>query len=212
LVTALLLPGFVFLANTGDLTFYFREPAPPGQFPYVLSRVFALYALTLVWLQILLGALRPELERSFGYRQLVRLHTLLGVTTLGLLVGHALLYLTGVAMRSGAFPYAALVPDFTAHYYPRRLALGASALYLALLGALSAALRRRPWMKGVWRKLHTVNYAVFALGAWHGLSIGSDTRLEPLQALCIFFIATILLAALWRVSGVRTATSSASAR
>ena len=205
LVATLLLPGLVFLANTGDLTYYFREPVPPGQFPYVLSRAFALYALTLIWLQILLGALRLDLERSLGYRQLVRVHTLLGVTTLGLLVGHALLFLTGVAMRSGEFPYATLVPDFAALYYPRRLALGAAALYLALLGALSAALRRRVWMQGIWRRLHALNYAVFALGAWHGLAIGSDTRLEPLQALCMFFITTILLAALWRVSWGRVA-------
>jgi predicted ferric reductase len=199
LAAGLLLPGLVFLSNTGDLAYYFRRPVPAGQFPYVLSRLFALYALTLIWLQILLGALRPDLERGLGYRHLVRLHTTLGIATLGLLLGHVALFQLGATIRSGQFPTPNLVPNYFMPYYPSQIAFGATALYLALLGALAAALRRKPWMRNVWRKLHAVNYAVFALGAWHGLAIGSETRLQPLPLLCYFFVATIALAVLWRL-------------
>lgn len=203
LIATLLLPGLVFLGNTGDLTYYVRHPVPPGQIPYVLARLLALYALTLIWIQILLGALRPELERALGARHLVHLHTALGATTLVLLLGHASLFIAGVTIRSGAFPVAYLVPDFSQNYYARRLALGATALYLALLAGLSAALRRRTWMRGIWRRLHALNYLVFALGAWHGLAIGSETRLQPLPILCGFFAGTIAVAALWRVIAAR---------
>lgn len=204
LAAGLLIPGFVFLSNTGDLAYYFRRPVPAGQFPYVLSRLFALYALTLIWLQILLGALRDDLERALGYRHLVRLHTTLGVATLGLLLGHVALFQLGVTIRSGHFPTHNLVPNVFTHYYASQIAIGATALYLALFGALAAGLRRMPWMQGIWRKLHAVNYAVFALGAWHGLAIGSETRLQPLRPLCLFFVATIALAALWRLFGKRS--------
>jgi predicted ferric reductase len=201
LAAGLLIPGLVFLSNTGDLAYYFRRPVPAGQFPYVMSRLLALYALTFIWLQILLGALRPELERELGYRHLMRLHTTLGVATLALLLGHVALFQLGVTLRSGHFPTPNLVPNYFAHYYASQIALGATALYLALVGALAAALRRKPWMRNHWRKIHAVNYAVFALGAWHGLAIGSETRLQPLRPLCLFFVATIALAALWRLFG-----------
>lgn len=199
LVVTLLLPGLVFLGNTGDLSYYFHKPAPPGQFPYVISRLLALYALTLIWLQIMLGVLRQELERGLGARQLTRLHTVLGTSTILLLVGHAALFLAGVAIRSGHFPLAYLVPDFSQHYYAQRVALGAAALYLALIAGLAAALRRRPWMRSRWRGFHALNYLVFALGAWHGLAIGSETRLQPLQALYLFFVASVSGVLLWRL-------------
>jgi predicted ferric reductase len=199
MATALLLPGVVFLSNTGDLTYYLRRPAPPGQLPYVLSRLFGLYALALIWLQVLLGALRPDLERSLGYHKLVRLHTTLGVATLAVLLGHVALFQTGVAMRSGHFPAPNLVPNYFTHYYASRIALGATALYLALAAGLAAGLRRQRWMRHIWRKLHALNYLAFALAAWHGLAIGSETRLQPLQGLCAAFVATIALAVLWRI-------------
>lgn len=196
---ALLLPGLVFLTNTGDVAYYLRRPSPAGQIPYVISRLFALYALTLIWLQILLGALRREIERGLGVQRLVRLHTRLGVVTLALMGGHVALFQLGATLRSGQFPTPNLAPDYFGPFYPSHIALGATALYLALLGGLAAGLRGKPWLRGVWRKVHALNYAVFALGAWHGLAIGSETRLQPLPALCFFFVATIASALGWRL-------------
>jgi predicted ferric reductase len=210
LAAVLLLPGLVFLSNTGDLAYYFRRPVPAGQLAYVISRLCAVDALALIWLQILLGALRLELERSLGVRRIVRLHTTLGVVTLALVVSHVALFQGGATVRSGQFPTPNLVPNYFTPFYPSHLALGATALYLALLGGLAAALRTRPWMRRHWRKIHAVNYAVFGLGAWHGLAIGSETRLQPLHALMIVFVATIVLAILWRLIGrPRTAPASA---
>ena len=218
LLISLVVPGLVFLWNTGDLSYYFRQPVPPGQFAYVISRLLALYALTLIWLQILLGALRPDLERGLGMRSLLRLHAALGATTLLFLVGHAALFLAGVSIRSGQFPASYLLPDFSQHYYPRQVALGAAALYMALVAGVSAALRGRRWLRGWWRRLHRLNYGVFVLGAWHGLSIGSETRLQPLQAMCTAFVVTIGAALAWRTlrsrrpgrhrSGVEAASSA----
>jgi predicted ferric reductase len=210
LAAALLLPGLVFLSNTGDIAYYFRRPAPAGQLAYVVSRLCALYALSLIWLQILLGALRPELERTLGVRRIVRLHTRLGVVTLALVAAHVALFQAGVTVRAGHFPTPNLGLNYFMPFYPSHIAIGATALYLALLGALAAAFRTRPWLRKHWRKIHAVNYAVFGLGAWHGLAIGSETRLQPLYALVVLFLATIALAVLWRLIG-RPRPASASA-
>jgi hypothetical protein len=129
----------------------------------------------------------------------VRLHTTLGTVTLGLLVGHVALFQLGATIRSGHFPTPNLVPNYFMPYYAAQIAFGATALYLALIGAVAAALRRRRWMQGIWRKVHMVNYAVFGFAAWHALAIGSETRLQPLHALCVVFVVTILAAGWWRI-------------
>jgi predicted ferric reductase len=177
-------PGLVFLASTGDLGLYFREPVPPGQFLYVLAKVTGLYAITLIWVQLMLGALRPWLEAAFSPGALARLHLRLGPLALLLVLAHALLFASAVSLRSqGHFPWTLFVPQLTGPYYPRRVSLGVMALFLLFTAAAGAALRRRRGFRAVWRKLHVLNYAVFALALLHSFSIGSETRTEPLTAL-----------------------------
>ncbi len=197
LVFGLTSPGLVFLRSTGDLGLYFREAVPPGQFLYVLAKLAGLYAIALIWLQLVLGALRPWLESHFSSRAVLRLHVRLGPLALLLILTHALLFAAAVSLRSETgLPWALFVPQLTGPFYPRMVSLGVLALLLVLIAAVAATLRQWPAFRVVWRKLHFLNYAVFGLALLHSFSIGSETRTQPLAMLYGGMLVTAAVAPL----------------
>lgn len=74
-----------------------------------------------------------------------------------------------------AFTPAEVFVPFAAHYRPLWIALGIVAAYLAVAVWASEYVRR--WIGFAWwRRLHYLTFAVFLLGAVHGLGAGSDSR------------------------------------
>ncbi len=86
-------PGYTFFAKSSGTT----EILTSGQADlsiklFTIFRLFGLYAFTLVWSQIMLGAFRLPLTRLYGARVL-KLHMALGIFTLLFASFHPILFM-----------------------------------------------------------------------------------------------------------------------
>ncbi len=118
-------------------------------------RITALYALTLVFLNVVTGSFRPLLSRVFKPRPLFRAHNI-----------------TGAAGFSVALTHGILIAVYGA--WPGFTKLGPVTIYI-LAVTTSTALARRFLKKG-WRVIHRLNYAVFVVAVVHAFQVGSDLK------------------------------------
>ena len=82
-----------------------------------------------------------------------------------------------------------LIP-LASHYRPEWMAFGIVALYLGIAIGISTWIRPLIGYK-VWRQLHVLTLAVFALATIHGLGTGSDTQTP--WAIGIYLVSTVLV-------------------
>ena len=170
LIALLLIPGITHILHTGDWVAYFRDNSLDGQFLYILSKLIGLYAIVLLWLQLMSGLLRIRLFD--GWRPLI--HRNLGLVTLSLVVLHVTLFVAGVSIRNGHFAYKLLLPNLFGHYFQKIVALGVIALWLLIIATVCAVIRNR--LPIVWKWGHRMMLVVFALGFMHSYLIGSEAR------------------------------------
>ncbi|HET7581267.1 MAG TPA: ferric reductase-like transmembrane domain-containing protein [Candidatus Limnocylindria bacterium] len=139
-----------------------------------VARVGGMVAYVLATASVVLGLLLSLGVRSPRWPRFItnELHRFLSVLTV-----------TFVAIHTAAVfidPFTAFTPaevlvPFAAHYRPLWIALGIVSGYLAIAVWASEYVRSRigyAW----WRRFHYLAFAVFALGALHGVGTGSDTR------------------------------------
>lgn len=141
-------------------------------------RLGALWAVTLLFANIVTGAFRPWFGRLFRPRAVHRFHHAVGLTGFALAVAHGVM-----AAVFGIVGYA-IAPVW----------LGPLALALLAL-AIAAALLRTRWRRR-WRWIHRVNYLVFFIVLTHGLVIGADLGREPLLRVWGGLYAAVALAGL----------------
>lgn len=170
LVALLLVPGITHMLHTGNWEIYFRNDSLDGQFLYILSKLVGLYAIILLWLQLMSGLVR----NVFFFDWHPVMHRNLGLLILSLVVLHVVLFVAGVSIRNGYFAYKLLLPNFFGSYYPKIVALGIVALWLLIMAAVFAAVRNK--LPVVWKWAHRLMLAVFALGFVHSYLIGSEAR------------------------------------
>ncbi len=97
-----------------------------------------------------------------------------------------------------AFTPAEVLVPFQAHYRPLWIALGVVSGYLAIAVWASEYVRKRigyAW----WRRFHYLAFAVFVLGAAHGLGTGSDSQAWWALAIYALTIGSVALLIGWRV-------------
>jgi DMSO/TMAO reductase YedYZ heme-binding membrane subunit len=122
------------------------------------------------------------------------LHRFLAMLGLGFIALHAsaLVLDNTVHVSIAALFVPGLVP-----YRPLWSAFGVLAAELMLLVYASSALRRRIGVR-VWRRLHWLTYAVFALATVHGLAAGTDGGRPWALALYGGAVGAVAAAAGWR--------------
>jgi DMSO/TMAO reductase YedYZ heme-binding membrane subunit len=139
-----------------------------------VARAGGMLAYVLATASVVLGLLLSLGVRSQRWPRFItnELHRFLSVLTLIFVVIHTIAVL--VDPFTAFTPAEVLVP-FASHYRPLWIALGIVAGYLALAVWASEYVRGRigyAW----WRRFHYLAFAVFVLGALHGVGTGSDTR------------------------------------
>lgn len=146
--------------------------------PLALANLSAMYAFTLIFMNIMTGALAPWSYAVFGPRGGNRVHLLTGVTGFLLALAH------GAIM---------LAEKYFQGYGPVWI-VGPVALGLLAVTGLAALDRAR--LKKLWRAIHQVNYAIFIAVYAHALWIGVDLRRDSSasDALLLLFTAYVLLA------------------
>jgi predicted ferric reductase len=177
------LPVAIFLWHTRPAPFFLTDPFPPGQSIYIMMRPAGHIAFVLIFFQIVLGSNGPALARWLGCSNLAPLHRSLGLITLSFVLLHPLLFAWSRSLRANHLEIVAtFLPNPWENYWERMLFIGALGFYLFCLGTM-AALFRSHLNPLCWRIVHSFNYAAFLLAFWHAISIGSETRIFPLQIL-----------------------------
>lgn len=191
-VVTLFIPVLVWLVSTGAPQAYLTHRVPPGQSLFVASKLCALLALTLFWLQCMTALARfsPALQ---GLMRLTRMqHIVLGSAAVGMIAAHVALFMAASGMRTGHAAFNLLIPHFDLGYYSVHVGYGAMALWLLVLAVIAGALRMSG--RARWRWLHRAVFVVFVLAMVHGVSIGTETRFG-LMKYVYAFIALSMTAA-----------------
>jgi hypothetical protein len=139
-----------------------------------VARVGGMLAYVLATGSVALGLLLSLRATSKSWPRFItnELHRFVTVLTLVFIGIHTLAVF--VDPFTGFTPAEVLVP-FSAHYRPVWIALGIVSGYLAIAVWASEYVRKYIGY-GWWRRFHYLSFAVFVLGALHGLGTGSDTR------------------------------------
>ncbi|MCO6411407.1 MAG: hypothetical protein J5I92_01560 [Thiogranum sp.] len=198
LLTVLTIPMVTWIAALGNPLLYFQSGLPPGQALYSLSKLAGLYAIVLLWLQVLYGVgknIRPGRDdrRPWSFNA----HRLLGISTLAAVLMHFLFFFSAVSVRTNNLPLNLLVPDLGNGFYAAAVSLGWFALVGMLLVAMSGLLRSKT--KGGWIWVHRFSFLVIALGLVHAQLVGSEAQANHWFYLTLFFGGTVLAALMWRM-------------
>ena len=197
IIALLVVPGWALMKTTGDFAAYFRFDVLDGQFLYILSKLFGLYAIVLLWAQTMYGLLARQGTGWFSVEPGSRLHRAMGMAVIVLLLAHAFLFIAGVSLRNGHFAYKLLLPHLQSGYYPMMLSFGLIAAWLLLVVGLAAGLRRR--LNVVWKWLHRLSLPALILVFVHSFFIGSETRVDAMPYLYAVMVATLLAAVVFRL-------------
>ena len=120
----------------------------------------------------------------------------------GLLVGSLLgIHVLAIAADSFLpFSLTQLLVPFTSSYRPLWTGLGIAATELLLALAITNHYRRRlPYR--FWRRMHYLNFAVWALASVHGLMSGTDRGTTWLAVIYGVSVASVVTLLVWRFGG-----------
>lgn len=160
-------------------------PKEPKDALAAVSDLLALMAVSFIFLDIATGAFQPLLKKVFEPDRLRRAHIVFGVTGLLLVLVHLSL----------------LLPYIGAHYAEANHVLfffGPLALLLLLLTIGTALLRNR--LHAIWRRIHYLNYLIFAFAVAHGLVVGADRSAIAMMAVFYGFAAVALAGLVYRLA------------
>jgi predicted ferric reductase len=186
-----LVPLGLWLLTTGNPLFYFLEDTPPGQGLYVISKGFALLALSLFWFQCVAALTKSTPNIAGFFRLSPRAHKLIGSTLLALILAHVFLFFYAVSLRSGHFAFGVLIPSFSHGFYKFYVSLGVIALALLIVGLVAGILRSK-YLNVFTRWGHRLWFVAFGLIFLHGVNIGTETRLGIMLYVYYFILVSIV--------------------
>ncbi len=203
LIAVFVIPFFTWIDRLGNPFEYFQLDLPPGQLLFSLSKLAALYAISMLWLQVMYGLLKGNV---FAHHALphwsVNAHRYLGIATLVMVMSHVFLFLAAVTLRTHSLPLHFLMPNFTDGYYAGAVSLGWCALVGLLVVATIGLLRSN--MQGVWLWAHRLSLGVIVLALVHAQLVGSEAQTTIWVCLTVFFCLTMIIALLMRYASVKS--------
>ncbi|MBC7230628.1 MAG: hypothetical protein H5T74_09605 [Actinobacteria bacterium] len=137
-------------------------------FTWTTLRLLGLYAITVLFLNVITGSLRPLLAKVFKPGLLFRLHNNTGLAGFAMAVAHMVLVIT-----------YGLWPGFQK--------LGPVTLYAFTVTTVAILLRR--YMKKWWRTVHRLNYAVFTVALVHAFQVGTDLKATAFLDVVLYIYA-----------------------
>ncbi|GAA4158850.1 ferredoxin reductase family protein [Gryllotalpicola daejeonensis] len=165
-----------------------------------VAELAGMIASYLVCIQLLLIARVPWLERAVGLDRLVAWHTVVGTSTLFLVLTHVGFMIIGQWITAGHGPVAAYLGLFG--LYPDMLTATIGTAALLLAGLLSARALRRLLPYEVWYWSHVTIYGAIFLTFLHQISAGPVFVGHPVtRGLWIaLYAATAACIVLWRIA------------
>ncbi len=154
---------------------------PPAIFAAL--RTLALVAFSLLFLNAVVGAYRPLLNRVYRADRLQDVHNAVAALLFTLALAHGILVLT---QGIGGYVWQVLLGP----------------VVLVLLVLTIAAAKQRNRLRRVWRWIHRLNYAVFAFAAGHALVLGYNLATQPFLKVIVFVYLAVAAAGLGYRVGV----------
>lgn len=193
-LAALVYPVYEFFSLRGGVTFLrgmdYRS-ANLALFP-----LLGLLAFSLVWAQVIIGSAQSVLRKVFP--NIIAWHRRQGVFVLLFALLHPTMRYIGLG-----FGVAAYFQHFNAGVAPSKILFlwfGYVQLFLMLITAGAALLRRAPWLVRRWHAIHYANYGVFVLVWLHSWFLGTDVQSTGLRYLWIFFAVSAAAGAAVRLT------------
>lgn len=160
-----------------------------------IQRDLGLFAFSLMFIQILLGAFMDKLQKKVG-DWIFNYHVIEGKIIYSLALLHPLTFMVfNHFIGSGWNPYfvfidACLLCKTPIDYYQT---LGRISFWLLSITVFAGLYRKvNPWMKANWRKLHVMNYVIFFIVGAHGFFIGTDFRSQPFYTFAVIAYAIVV--------------------
>ena len=142
-----------------------------------------------ILVMIVLAARIPIIDRTVGHDRAIAVHRSLGKPALYLLLGHALLLLTGYGLSSGINPIAEIGPLLAIPDMPLAF-IGLGLLIVVVITSL-VAVRRRFSYEG-WHLVHLLGYCAVLVAVPHQLSVGgilSNGSIERVYWIALYVLA-----------------------
>lgn len=189
----LFIPAVQWLVSVTDPVLLLESQLPPGQWPYLFSKLVAQYAFLLLTIQLALGLSLANSSNQFGIHH-VNLHRNIGLCVLLAVFSHACFFIGGVWLRSGHFPLAVITIQFDKGYYNTFVSIGIiAACMLICITILGVARKRIPKL---FRYLHRLAWLVWGLGFWHSIAIGTETNSTAVWS-WLYYLAAFIISALF---------------
>jgi len=141
-----------------------------------LGKSFALVAMVILMMQLVLSARFPAVSRPYGLDMVLRFHRGLAVLAVLMLLMHPIL------LAAGGDGWSLIFSPATPWY----IWLAKIALLLLLLQAVTSLFRQRLRLRFErWRTLHNQALLIVGLGLIHSTVAGSDLQHRPMQILWV---------------------------
>lgn len=188
-VVLLIIPGVTLIRNNNGVRFDI----------YFFLQLCALYAITLMFAQVILGGFMRFFAPIFSGPKARAFHITQGILAYGFIVAHPLLYLIFVGQNEGVTKaLVSILPSF-ANQMELYIDFGKLGFVLVSIGVLAGWLRQNPLVVKYWRKLHVLNYVAFSSIVIHSWFMGSDTHTAPFVYLYPVFIVGFFAAVFYRL-------------
>ena len=142
-----------------------------------------------ILVMIVLAARIPIIDRTVGHDRAIAVHRSLGKPALYLLLGHALLLLTGYGLSSGINPIAEIGPLLAIPDMPLAF-IGLGLLIVVVITSLVAV--RRRFSYEAWHLVHLLSYCAVLVAVPHQLSVGgilSNGSVERVYWIALYVLA-----------------------
>lgn len=199
-VTAMLLLPVVFLLNQGAFTIIDDQSATAADRLYPFVRLLGMLVFTGVMLQILSQTLWVPLTKLYTPKALLVWHVTVGLLTYGLALLHPILFDLTQWLATGSLAFLKdFLPRASMGRFNFLVMLGYLNLILLSLTVGAGLLRKQAFIRRWWKKVHLLNYLVFAIGFYHSLNIGTDTQTPPIRTVWFIYAGLVIGAVLWRL-------------
>lgn len=153
-----------------------------GTMANAVQRLFGLWALTLMFVQIVLGSFMTKLTEKFG-GWIFKFHVMQGILVYFLILVHGTAFVVfNYLIGHGFDPFFVFVDVCVLcgkafdHYYN----FGRVAFWLVTLAVAAGYFRTvTPFLRVHWKKFHILNFVAFLLIGIHSLFLGSDVGTFP---------------------------------
>ncbi|WP_444905901.1 hypothetical protein ACJJIR_14640 [Microbulbifer sp. SSSA008] len=183
----LITPVVLWSDTTGSIADYFNYEIPKGQLAYIFSKLFGLYSIFLLWLQVCLTLANPLTSQKMVTR---KVHIILGSMVCITFILHAGLFIAATTIRTGHSTLSNLIPTFSHGFYKNSVSIGAIAFWALIGSVIAGTMRTNQKTIAIW--LHRLSLPGLILGLLHSILIGTEAGSGMIIAIYCLMISSVI--------------------